>query len=793
MTKTIDKVIHKFDPPVTGVDEALQAVVQVALDLPLDRLFDYWNRGAGRADIGRRVAVPFGRSSATGIIVGLDGASEVADAQLKPIGMVDRSIEPIAPDVIATLRFASSYYQHPFGAALFAALPPAASAAGSARPARPEGWRLTDAGRLRQHAPGTRPAPAQQRLLDLLATQAVLPDTQLATCGPRETSTRAMLRQLLQHGWVEGVPAGGAPAGGVPAESMLAEGVPVEGMLAEGVLVEASVRAPPPGQSRRPSPSSRFALTEAQAAAIATLEGALDQFGVHLLFGVTGSGKTTVYARCMRQCLAGGGQALMLVPEINLTPQLESALSAELPGARIVVLHSGLPVAERRRRWQAAATGQADVVVGTRLAVFTSMPRLGLIVVDEEHDGSFKQEEGLRYHARDISVWRARARQVPVVLGSATPVLETLHNAQSGRYRLLQLAARPTGPMPSIELIDLRRYPKNAAHNPGMSEPLLNALCAQLERGEQSLVLVNRRGYAPVVRCNSCAWVAGCPRCSARLVLHQRQRGLRCHHCGLFERPPQHCPTCGNPDLTPLGLGTERLEETLARLLPGARMLRIDRDSMRTPAAWAHAREQIQRGEVDLLVGTQMLAKGHDFPRLTLVGVVDTDQTLYSSDFRAPERLFALLTQVAGRAGRADLAGRVLIETAVPQHPLFSALTRHDYTAFASQLLDERRRLGLPPFSHQAILRADALALADALAFLAEAARQATAIDASITLYDPVPALLVRRAGRERAQLLVQSRSRGRFQRFLSIWRARIAAQRAPRVHWILDVDPLEL
>ncbi len=781
MTKTIDKVIHKPDTPVAEGEEALHTVVQVALDLPLDRLFDYWNRGAGRADIGRRVEVPFGRDSATGIIVGLAGASEVAAGQLKPIGAVDRSIEPIAPDVIATLRFASSYYQHPFGAALFAALPPAASAAGSTRAARPEGWRLTDAGRVRQSATRTRPAPAQQRLLDLLAAHVVLPDSELANCGPREGSTRVMLRQLLQHGWVEGVPAGGVPAGAIPAE----------GMLAEGMSAEASVGVSPPGQS--PLPPSRFALTEAQAAAIATLEASLDQFRVHLLFGVTGSGKTTVYARCMRECLARGAQALMLVPEINLTPQLESALSAELPGARIVVLHSGLPVAERRRRWQAAATGQTDVVVGTRLAVFASMPRLGLIVVDEEHDGSFKQEEGLRYHARDISVWRARARQVPVVLGSATPVLETLHNAQSGRYRLLQLATRPTGPMPSIELIDLRRYPKNAAHNPGLSEPLLNALSAQLERGEQSLVLVNRRGYAPVLRCNSCAWVAGCPRCSARLVLHQRQRGLRCHHCGLFERPPQHCPTCGNPDLTPLGLGTERLEETLARLLPGARMLRIDRDSMRTPAAWAHAREQIQRGEVDLLVGTQMLAKGHDFPRLTLVGVVDTDQTLYSSDFRAPERLFALLTQVAGRAGRADLAGRVLIETAVPQHPLFAALTRHDYTAFASQLLDERRRLGLPPFSHQAILRADALALADALAFLTEAARQATAVDASITLYDPVPALLVRRAGRERAQLLVQSRSRGRFQRFLSIWRAQIAAQRASRVHWILDVDPLEL
>jgi primosomal protein N' (replication factor Y) len=332
-----------------------------------------------------------------------------------------------------------------------------------------------------------------------------------------------------------------------------------------------------------------------------------------------------------------------------------------------------------------------------------------------------------------------------------------------------------------------------AAHKPEPSEPLLKALAAQIDRGEQGLVLINRRGYSPVLRCNGCGWVAGCPRCSARLVLHQRQRTLRCHHCGQGQRPPMTCPTCGNPDLTALGLGTERLEETLARLLPGARILRIDRDTVRTTADWERARARIQQREVDLLVGPQMLAKGHDFPRLTLVGVVDSDQALYSSDFRAPERLFALLTQVAGRAGRADLPGRVMIETAIPQHPLFAALARHDYATFAGQLLDERRQMRLPPFSSQAILRADAAALADATGFLASAAALAADIDPSITVYDPVPALLVRRAGRERAQLLVQSTSRGRFQRFLARWRQAIAVQRQSRVHWILDVDPLEL
>jgi len=737
--------------------------VRIALDVPLDRLFDYRNTDATSLDVGRRVRVPFGRTVTTGVIVELIGESGIAAAQLKSIGPIDRSVEPIPADVIETLRFASGYYQHPFGASLFVALPPAAARTTSDKPRtpRPQAWTLTTTGRERQASRSGRAAPAQQKLLDRLAAAPRMDDASLYAEAGNRAAINALLRRFVENGWVE---------------------------AASDAAPQADALAAAPEQT-----DAAFALSEEQQTAIRALEAALGSFSVHLLFGVTGSGKTTVYGRSMRCSLERGQQVLMLVPEINLTPQLEAALQADLGQAKVVVLHSGLPAAERARRWQAAASGGADVVVGTRLAAFTPMPRLGLIVIDEEHDGSFKQEEGLRYHARDVLVWRARTRSVPVVLGSATPVLETLHNAQSGRYRMLQLGARPTGPMPAIDLIDLRRYPKIAAHKPEPSEPLIKALAAQIEKGEQSLVLINRRGYSPVLRCNGCGWVAGCPRCSARFVLHQRLRMLRCHHCGQTERPPQFCPTCGNPDLTALGLGTERLEETLARLLPGARLLRIDRDSMRTPAAWIHAREQIQRREVDLLVGTQMLAKGHDFPRLTLVGVVDTDQTLYSSDFRAPERLFALLTQVAGRAGRADLAGRVLIETAVPHHPLFAALARHDYGAFADQLLAERRQLRLPPFSSQAILRADAPVLSDAIGFLAEAVRLAGEIDPSITLYDPVPALLMRRAGRERAQLLVQSQNRGRFQRFLTRWRCEISAQRHARVHWILDVDPLEL
>ncbi|MBY0440263.1 MAG: primosomal protein N' [Burkholderiales bacterium] len=733
----------------------------MALDVPLDRLFDYRNIDATAADIGRRVQVPFGRTRTTGIIAALSDSTDLPAGQLKAIGGIDRTLLPIPPDVFDTLRFASGYYQHPFGAALFAALPPAVPAAALAREPRPEAWSLTDEGRARQSAWQGRPAPKQQALLDRLAGAPAVTEAQLHPAEGRDPGIAALLRRFRTMGWV------------VPASDVAQH--PGEDPAADG------------------GADTGFSLNAGQQATVDSLREGLGRFGVHLLFGVTGSGKTTVYARTMEQALARGHQVLMLVPEINLTPQLDAALRSDLPGASFVVLHSGLPAAERARRWLAAASGLADVVVGTRLAAFTPMPRLGLVVVDEEHDASFKQEEGLRYHARDVLVWRARARDVPVVLGSATPVLETLHNAQSGRYRMLRLDVRPTGPMPAIDIIDLRRYPRIAAHKPEPSEPLLKALAAQIERGEQGLVLLNRRGYSPALRCNGCGWVAGCPRCSARFVLHQRQHTLRCHHCGQAERPPRACPTCGNPDLTALGLGTERLEETLARLLPGARILRIDRDTVRTAAAWEQARERIRRREVDLLVGTQMLAKGHDFPRLTLVGVVDSDQALYSSDFRAPERLFALLTQVAGRAGRADLPGRVMIETSIPQHPLFGALARHDYSTFAGQLLDERRQMRLPPFSSQAILRADAAVLAEAIEFLAAAAALAPGVDPSITVYDPVPALLVRRAGRERAQLLVQSASRGRFQRFLGSWRQAIAAQRQSKVHWILDVDPLEL
>jgi primosomal protein N' (replication factor Y) len=428
-------------------------------------------------------------------------------------------------------------------------------------------------------------------------------------------------------------------------------------------------------------------------------------------------------------------------------------------------------------------------VLGTRLAIFTPLPKLGLIVVDEEHDASFKQMDGLRYSARDLALVRAKARAVPIVLGSATPALETFHKAATGNYRLLELT-QPVNAMPAdIEYI----YTRNAPLIDGLSQDLLRAIDAIVKRGEQSLVFINRRGFAPVLICRSCNWTADCERCSAKLVMHATSHRLQCHHCGHQEIIPTACPDCGDQDLLPLGQGTQRIESALARTFPGARILRVDRDSTRRKHAWQQMRRQIHAQEIDILVGTQILAKGHDFPQLNLVGVINADSSLYSTDFRASERLFALLTQVAGRAGRGTTRGRVLIQTEFPQHPLYQALRRHDYPAYARELMTERKQAGFPPFVYQAVLRAEAPQLALALDFLARAAREAIDISSAVTIYDPVPAGLVRLAGLERAQLTTQARSRTALQKFLRAWHERLYAAGERKVRWALDVDPLEL
>jgi primosomal protein N' (replication factor Y) (superfamily II helicase) len=529
--------------------------------------------------------------------------------------------------------------------------------------------------------------------------------------------------------------------------------------------------------------------------AIERIGAALGGFASFLLHGVTGSGKTEVYLHAIAKVLERGGQAAVLVPEISLTPQLEARFRDAFPAAHIVLMHSALEDVARTSAWLEAARGDAAIVLGTRLAVLAPMPRLGLIVVDEEHDTSFKQQEGLRYSARDAAVYRAKLAGCPVVLGTATPSLETWHNWQAGRYERLELPERAAAGsrLPSVRTLDLKLEPAQQ----GLSGKILEAMTQRLARGEQSLIFINRRGYAPVLACEACGWCAGCTRCSARLVLHTDRRGstesgrLRCHHCGAEEPVARSCPTCGNVDLKPFGRGTQRVEETLIAHFPQARIVRIDRDSARRRGELADTLARVQRGEADILVGTQLLAKGHDFPGLTLVGVVNADHALLSTDYRAPERLFAVLSQVAGRAGRREQPGEVIVQTRYPGHPLFAALAQHDFAGFAQAQLTERQSAGFPPFVFEAALRAEAKQLATAMRFLREAAGGAPQVP-EVRVYDPVAHVITRRAGYERAQLLLQSASRPALQMFLGALSERLF-DTAPRdVRWHLDVDPIE-
>jgi len=554
-----------------------------------------------------------------------------------------------------------------------------------------------------------------------------------------------------------------------------------------------------------PSPEQQAALAH-----LANAE-ATGETPTVLLHGVTGSGKTEVYLRAAARALEAGKQVLVLVPEINLTPQLEARFAQRFAGRRIVAQHSGLTPAQRLRHWLAAHLGLADLVLGTRMAVFASMPRLGLIIVDEEHDPSYKQQEGARYSARDLAVYRGKLERATVLLGSATPSLETWQRANEGRYQRLTLAQRVGGgALPAVRLVDMNTMPKAKGAGSALSPPLVAALQERIARGEQSLVFLNRRGYAPVLHCGECAWKSSCPHCSAWRVFHKLDRSLRCHHCGFSERVPRACPECGNLDISPIGRGTERLEEQLADLLrsetsPPARIARIDADSTRMKGSLESQLGAVHAGDVDVLVGTQMVTKGHDFRRVTLVAAVNPDASLFSSDFRAPERLFALLLQAGGRAGRdAAHAARseLWVQTWHPQHALYAALKRHDFEAFAASQLEERAAAGLPPYSSLALLRADARTPEAARDFLQAAAELAATLPGAdaVMLYPPVPPAVARVADVERMQMLIESSSRPALQRFLAIWLPAIHTLRRERsaapqrvLRWAVDVDPLTI
>ncbi|MHB1676369.1 MAG: primosomal protein N' [Sulfuriferula sp.] len=725
-------------------------IAQVALDLPVPKLFDYFAPTLAVSDIGRRVRVPFGRKELIGIVMGLQQASTHPLHQLKKVAAVLDDSPLLSAEILKLLRFCSAYYHYPLGATVLAALPVALRKTRTASPRRLHYWQITAAG-LTAAADLPARAHAQRALSARLADGALHGATELAQISP---NYRSILKHWLAQAWVEQRPA--------------------------------AFDFEHAGSGTTSAP----ALNPEQAGAVQQISAAFGRFQPFLLHGVTGSGKTEVYLHLAQIALAQGGQVLILVPEINLTPQLIALFRARFAATPMATLHSGMRDNERLQHWLAAVNGHARIVLGTRLAIFTPLPALALIIVDEEHDSSFYQQESLRYVARDVAIMRAQHRSCPVVLGSATPALETWHNAQTGRYQRISLSHRAiaTAQLPQIRLIDNRTQKPTE----GISPALASAIQARLQKGEQSLIFINRRGYAPTLVCRACAWAAGCTRCSARLVVHLRTRQLRCHHCGHVEAITQSCPNCGNFDLTPSGLGTQRLEQTIQQQFPTARVLRIDRDSTQGKGSWEAMQHMIRCGEVDILIGTQLLTKGHDFPNLTLVGVIGADNALYSPDFRAAEHLFSQLMQVSGRAGRAQYPGEVLIQTEFVDHPLYLALQRHDYVGYAQTLLNERRSADFPPFIYQAALRAEAPHLSDAMAFLDLAHSHAPKL-AGIALFDPTPAAMPRKANLERALLLVQSSNRRALQNFLNIWMSSLYSLRANKLRWHLDVDPLEI
>jgi len=732
-------------------------ILKVALDVPLDSIFDYLDGGFSVA-VGQRVVVQFGRRMQVGVVMQRVDHSDVPSEKLKPVLQAFNHEPPLDAESFALLKFCADYYQYPLGQALLSALPTRLRQTQPAVSRKQFAYDLTEAGRIA----GIEAVPAkkvtQRRLLAALFTSAELSESALNEIS---TGWRKAMQGLLELGLVS----------------------------AREILVGLT--------NTKKSEVTQPELNPDQAAAVQAILAESQIFKPWLLHGITGSGKTEVYIRLLQSILANNdGQALVLVPEINLTPQLESRFRSRLPDFPMVSLHSNLGESERLQNWRLAQSGQARIVIGTRLAVFTPLPKLQLIIVDEEHDGSYKQQDGMRYHARDVAMVRAQRGKLPIVLGSATPALETWHNAtaadkKSRKFDLLTLTNRAVAKavLPNIRCIDITKSPLQD----GISPVLVAAMRDRLEKGEQSLLFINRRGYSPVLLCAACNWIAPCTRCSAKLVVHLKQGRLRCHHCGHEEKITRQCPDCGNQELHATGHGTQRLEETLALQFPQARILRVDRDSTRRKNALTDMLEAVHADEVDILVGTQMLAKGHDFPNLTLVGVIDTDSALFSPDFRAAERLFAQLMQVAGRAGRADKAGEVLIQTAFPDHALFNALRTQDYTAYASTLLQEREMTQFPPYIFMALLRAEATDFRLVQQFLQQAANTARDFSDEVMVYDPVRPTMERLKGMERGQLLLQANTRQALQGLLRTWVPELRANKlAARIRWAMDVDPLE-
>ncbi|ROO26998.1 primosomal protein N' [Salinisphaera orenii] len=724
-------------------------IVRVAVPVPLHGAFDYrMPPGTDTPAPGARVLVPFGRRRLVAIVIETDVASDLPAERLRPFVRALDAAPVFDADLLALLRWAARYYHHPLGEVLATALPVALRRAGTASAAnRHRGWQAVAV--ERDVATELARAPRQRELLDRIRA------------NPNPTAHASLLAWL-------------ASAAG-----------PLKALAGRGLIEAVTL----PGGLERGSPTAAPALTDGQSSVVEALRAGGTGFAPALVEGVTGSGKTEVYFRRIAAALEAGRQVLFLAPEIGLTPQLIERVRARFDAA-FGVLHSQRSDGERADVWRAAGAGDADIVIGTRSAVFTPMPRLGLIVVDEEHDGSYKQQDGFRYHARDVALKRAQLADVPVLLGSATPALETLHNARQRRFAHLQLPQRATGAaMPPIRVIDVRSRPLDG----GLSEPLIARIEPHLAAGNQVMIFINRRGYAPAQCCHDCGWIAPCARCDAPLTLHGGGRRLQCHHCGALEPAPNVCPACGGGQLIALGAGTERVTGTLRSRFPDVAIARFDRDSMARRGRLEDQLADAARGDTQLLVGTQMLAKGHDFARLTCVGVLDVDGGLFSADFRAAEHMAQLVTQVAGRAGRAAHPGEVWLQTRHPEHPLLERLLTRGYAGFAEAALAERREAGLPPFGHLALLRAEATDADAPTAFLAAAAATIRTT-AELACWGPVPAPMARRAGRHRAHLMLHAERRGALHPALDHWQEALPQlPEARRVRWSIDVDPQDL
>lgn len=729
-------------------------ILRVAVPAPLHTHFDYLApEGIDPMSLqpGERLLVPFGRGKCCGVLLERVAESALERGRLKRVLQRLDETPLLGREELGFLSWAADYYHHPLGEVIAAALPVRLRKGLPLMAGAERGWRLTEAG-AKASDQELRRAPRQAAVLQQLRKrdEERLAQAEIyARCG----ECRAVLRTLEQKGWIEAceISAAAVPAKttGAAPELNPAQTTAVEGVLAAG-----------------------------------------DKFIPFLLDGVTGSGKTEVYLTLVRQMVERGRQVLVLVPEIGLTPQLLERFRRRI-AAPLALLHSGLSDGERERAWLAAARGEALVVLGTRSAIFTPLPRLGLVVVDEEHDLSFKQQEGFRYSARDLALVLGQRRGCPVLLGSATPSLESLNHAMSGRYRHLLLSQRAGNALPPrLDLLDIRSVRLDG----GLSPTLARLAGEELEAGNQVLLFLNRRGYAPQLTCYDCGWVAQCRRCDARMTLHLGSNLLWCHHCGSQRRTDDRCPECGGSELHPVGQGTERLEEVLRRRFCEAGVARIDRDSTRRKGSLEQLLAEIREGKYSLLLGTQMLAKGHHFPNVTLVGILDVDQGLFGVDYRAAERMAQLVIQVAGRAGRAEKPGRVVIQTRHPDHPLLQTLIHRGYDAFAREALAERRMAALPPFGFQALLRAEAPQEGAPRNFLEQAMATAGPLPAGVELWGPVPAPMERRAGRFRAHLLLQAKQRSELQRLLRTWLPRIRELKEGRqVRWSLDVDPQEM